>query len=166
MKQLFIVVALAWSTLAIADHCGSPEAKHWSTVVKLKDTSVTLHWTGVYEAPPAVCRITYKKSTDKVRSLDVWGTPSVNEATGQIAFVSCRDDGCSSEILVADVNREAVLEAKLPLNDPQYYLKTTWKNGDNTLQIEVKSFRPGEQRYFEYYQCSVGQRMECKKTGI
>ena len=156
-----------WSSLAIAEDCGELGSKHWSTVVKLKAAPVTLHWTGVYEGADSVCSAVYKTSSGQSRTLEVWGQPQVNEAQSLLAFLSCADDGCEKEILVADIARGVVLKTKLPLTGPQSYLKAKWNATGRELLIELESFDEGGQplpvparRFF----CSVTKTVKCTRV--
>jgi len=111
MKRVGLLLLLMWSFPALAKECGDPDARHWSTVVRLAAGSVTLHWTGVYEGRQAVCLLSYRNSQGKTQTLEVWGEPELNVAESLVAFASCADDGCDSTLLVADIVRGVVLKA-------------------------------------------------------
>lgn len=149
----------------MASECGEPGAKKWSTEVPLSVTTVTLLWTTVYEAPPAVCRVTYKTRTGEVKSLKVWGHPESNISASQIAFVSCADGGCRPDIVVADLAREVLLTTQLPIKDSQFYLKTKWLESSQKLRVEVERFKlePTFQRYWQYFDCDVLNGITCKQ---
>ena len=161
MKIFAFVTIFLWSSLAIAEHCGEPGSKHWSTVVKLKAAPVTLHWTGVYEGADSVCSAVYKTSSGQSRTLEVWGQPEVNKAQSLLAFGSCADDGCEKEILVADIARGVVLKTKLPLTGPQSYLKAKWNATGRELLIEEKSFNVGQPLPARRFFCSVTKTVKC-----
>jgi len=165
MKILLALIALFWPMSAMSSQCGEPSAKKWNTVVKFKAATVTLYWTAVYEAQPKVCRITYKAITGTPQSLEVWGHPEPNEATSQIAFVSCRDDGCNSDIVVADIARSELLKTKLPITDSQFYLKARWLESGHRLQVEVERFQsdPPHNRYLQHYECLTTEGIVCKQ---
>ena len=166
MKPLAIIPLFLWSALALANECGEPGARHWNTVVKLATTEVTLHWTGVYEGSDAVCGVAYQPTAGESRTLDVFGQPSVNRSKSLIAFVSCADDGCGNNVLVADIARGAVLKAELPLVGPQSYLKAKWKGETRELIIDVESFSEGVPSAGSQYRCSVADTVRCIKHGI
>ena len=165
MKLLLAIFAFTLPASAMSTECGNPEAKKWNTEVPLSVATVTLSWTGVYEAPPAVCRVSYKTKTGAIKSLNVWGHPEPNISTSQIAFVSCADDGCRPDIVVADIAKGILLTTQLPINDPQFYLKSKWIESGRILRIEVERFKdePAFLRYWQYYDCAVSNGIDCKQ---
>lgn len=165
MKYLLGFVVFLWSMSAVAAQCGEPGAKKWSTVTRLKATTVTFYWTTVYEAPSTVCRVSYQTKSGVPHSFEVWGQPELNEGTSQIVFVSCRDDGCSPDIVVVDITRGELLKTILTINDSQFYLKTKWLESDHKLQLEVERFQndPSHNRYFQHFECLTTDGIICRQ---
>jgi hypothetical protein len=151
----FLLCATAWLQPAVADPCGLPDAKHWSTSVKLPVATVTMRWTGDFEPPPSVCGISYRLD-GRDTSLDVWGQPAVNKSAGLIAFLTCRDDGCERRLTVADIPRARVLAADLPLPDSQLYLTQKWGPVGNELRIVVEGSNT-------LIVCAVADTLRCTK---
>jgi len=162
MKRVGLLLLLMWSFPALAKECGDPDARHWSTVVRLAAGSVTLHWTGVYEGRQAVCLLSYRNSQGKTQTLQVWGEPELNVAESLVAFASCADDGCDSTLLVADIVRGVVLKGDLPPSTEQTYFSLKWTSG-RTLSVEGDSIGGRPPRHFT---CTVTERVVCATGGI
>jgi len=158
MMRLALLLSIFWSASALANECGEPGARHWTTVVKLSAASVTLHWTGVYEGRDAACSLSYQTSQGVARTLTVWGQPQVNETANLIAFASCADDGCKKTILIADVVRGVVLKGALPVSVPQAYFSIKWKGASRTLSVDMEGVQGQPNRKFT---CSASDPIVC-----
>jgi hypothetical protein len=132
MRLICLIAALLLPQLASAKDCGEP---NWTTTIPLRVTVVTLRWTGVYEAPDAVCELSYPGTGGGTVALQVWGQPIPNAAENLIAFLSCADDGCDKTLVVADVAGGIVMTVPLPLNQPQIHLKAKWDGNTRRLAI-------------------------------
>jgi hypothetical protein len=167
MKIVTLVTLFLWPLLASAEHCGGPRAKHWNTAVKLDSGSVTLHWTSGYESPDSVCGVSYKTSSGESRMLEVWGgQPEVNKTQSLLAFLYCEDDGCKSEILVADIARGVILKATLPIPNERFSLKAKWNGATRDLLIEVLAVSDAKALTASHFVCSTAESVRCVKSGI
>lgn len=164
MKTLTFVFLLFYSSLVTAQECGEPDAKHWTTLVKLEAAQVTLHWTGVYEGVDTVCGITYNTNLGREQTLEVYGHPEVNAKQNLLGFVTCADDGCEKKIHIADIARNVVLKADLPITAQQIYLKAKWKDTNRELLIEVESFSEGKALPPSHILCSVAESVRCARV--
>ena len=158
MKSVGLLLMLLWSFPALGKQCGDPAAKHWTTVLNLAAGPVTLHWTGVYEAGQAVCRLSYRNKQGQMQALEVWGEPEANVTENLIAFASCADDGCDNKILVADILRGVVLKGDLPVSTQQTYFSLKWADSGRTLSVEGESFGGRPPHHFT---CAVTERVVC-----
>ena len=158
MKTFAFIIMFLCASMAAAQDCGEPDARHWRTTLKLNPTKVTLHWTGVYEGRDSVCGITFKTNSGKFITLDVLGQPVVAREQNLIGFVSCADDGCEKEIHVADIARGVVLKAELPIVVSQFYFKAKWKTLSRELFVEVE---PPSNVKALHFLCSVTNNVQC-----
>jgi hypothetical protein len=163
MKRVGLLLLLLWSFPALAKQCGEPNARHWSTAVKLAAGPVTLHWTGVEDGRQRVCRLSYRNQQGQTQALDVWGEPEVNALENLIAFASCGDDGCDNTILVADIVRGGVLKGDLPPSTQHTYFSLRWAASGRTLSVEGESIGGRPPRHFD---CVVTERVVCAAGGI
>jgi len=166
MKIVTLVTLFLWPLLASAEHCGGPSAKHWNTAVKLDSGSVTLHWNSGYESPDSVCGVSYKTSSGESRMLEVRGQPEVNQTQSLLAFLFCEDDGCSKEVLVADITRGVILKATLPITNEQFHLKAKWNGATRDLLIEVGVFYSQKAFPASHFVCSAAESVRCVQSGI
>jgi hypothetical protein len=164
MKTFAFITMCLCSSLAAAQECGAPDARHWSTVVKLESAQVTLHWTGVYEGADSVCSTTYKTNLGQPKTLEVYGQPEINKTQNLLGFVSCADDGCEKEILIADIAHGVVLKTELPIAAPQFYLKAKWKGTSRGLLIEGEPFSYGKALPPSHFLCSVAENVQCARV--
>src|SRR6266849_4169393 len=155
MKISTAIIAICFSSVALASDCGEEGLKHWTTTVKLKAGSVRLRWTGVYEGRDSICRITYSDS-GRTQSIDVWGQPFISKDQNLIGLLSCADDGCKPAVSVVDISRNTVLKIELPFKDQQVYLKAAWIGSDRAFRV-IDEDRPVT------LLCEVSQSLVCKK---
>ena len=164
MKTLTAILMLFCSGLASAQECGEPDGKHWNTEVKLLLTPVTLHWTTVYEGVDTVCEVSYIRNPGQPQALEVYGQPQINEKQNLLGFVTCADDGCEKQIHIADINRDLVVIAELPIDASQFYLKAKWKGSSREYLIEVESFSNGKALPPSRILCSVSENARCSRV--
>jgi hypothetical protein len=164
MKAFAYISLLLFSSLAVAQECGEPDAKHWNTVEKFETAQVTLHWTGVYEGVDTVCGVTYNTNLGQPQALEVYGQPEVNKNQNLIGFMTCADDGCEKRIHFADIARGVVLKADLPIAAQQIYLKAKWKGAGRELLVDVESFSNGKALPPIHFLCTVAESVRCNRV--